>query len=72
MSSVSNAFLSEQEVMIRESARRVAQEVVAVTAAQRDQSSEWPHAEIQSVAELGFMGMLAPQSYGWGCRTFFC
>ena len=31
MTSVSNAFLSEQEVMIRESARRVASEVVAST-----------------------------------------
>ena len=40
MSSVSNAFLSEQEVMIRESARRVAEEVVAVTAAHIPGS--WP------------------------------
>ena len=70
MSSVSNAFLSEQEVMIRESARRVAEEVVAVTAAQRDQSGEWPHAEIQSVAELGFMGMLAPQTHGGAGLSF--
>ena len=38
MSTVSNALLSEQQAMIRESARRVAQEVVAPTAAQRDQA----------------------------------
>ena len=36
MSIVSNALLSEQEVIIRESARRVATEVVASTAAERD------------------------------------
>ena len=39
MSTVSYALLSEQQAMIRESARRVAQEVVAPTAAQRDQAS---------------------------------
>ena len=35
MSIVSNALLSEQEVIIRESARRVATEVVGSTAAER-------------------------------------
>ena len=70
MSSVSNAFLSEQEVMIRESARRVANEVVASTAAERDRSSAWPHDEIRAVAELGFMGMLAPQAYGGSGLSF--
>lgn len=70
MSSVSNAFLSEQEVMIRESARRVATEVVAPTAAERDRTGAWPRDEIQTVAEVGFMGMLAPQEYGGSGSTF--
>lgn len=64
MSSVSNAFLSEQEILIRESARRVAQDVVARTAAERDRTAAWPHAELQAVADTGFMGMLVPQAYG--------
>ncbi|OGT59878.1 MAG: acyl-CoA dehydrogenase [Gammaproteobacteria bacterium RIFCSPHIGHO2_12_FULL_63_22] len=70
MTSVSNAFLSEQEVMIRESARRVASEVVARTAAERDRSSAWPYDEIRAVAEVGFMGMLAPQAYGGAGLSF--
>ncbi len=70
MTSVSNAFLSEQEVMIRESARRVASEVVASTAAERDRSSAWPYDEIRAVAEVGFMGMLAPQAYGGAGLSF--
>ena len=53
MSTVSNALLSEQQAMIRESARRVAQEVVAPTAAQRDQASQWPRAEIEAAAGAG-------------------
>ena len=70
MSIVSNALLSEQEVMIRESARRVAQEVVAPTAAQRDQTCAWPRAEIQAVAAAGFMGMLAAEKYGGSGLSF--
>lgn len=70
-SSISDAFLSEQETMIRESARRVAGEVVAPTAAERDRSGAWPHAEIRAVAEVGFMGMLAPQEYGGAGLSFF-
>ena len=59
MSIVSNALLSEQEVIIRESARRVATEVVGSTAAERDRTGAWPHDEIKAVADVGFMGMLA-------------
>ena len=62
MSTVSNALLGEQQAMIRESARRVAQEVVAPTAAQRDQASQWPRAEIEAAAGASFMGMLIPRS----------
>lgn len=70
MTGVSNAFLSEQEILIRESARRVATEVVAPTAAERDRSGAWPHDEIKTVAEVGFMGMLAPQDYGGSGSSF--
>ncbi|MDW5444193.1 acyl-CoA dehydrogenase family protein [Polaromonas sp. SM01] len=70
MSIVSNALLSEQEVIIRESARRVATEVVGSTAAERDRTSAWPHAEIKAVADVGFMGMLAPQAHGGSGLSF--
>ena len=70
MSNVSNAFLSEQETMIRESARRVAKEVVAPTAADRDRSGAWPRDEIRAVAEVGFMGMRAPQEHGGAGLSF--
>ena len=70
MSTVSYALLSEQQAMIRESARRVAQEVVAPTAAQRDQASQWPRAEIEAAAGAGFMGMLIPEEYGGSGLSF--
>ncbi|WP_213307278.1 acyl-CoA dehydrogenase family protein [Paraburkholderia sacchari] len=64
MADASSAFLSEQQIMIRDSARRVAAEVIAPTAAERDRTSAWPHAELKALADLGFLGMLVPEEYG--------
>jgi alkylation response protein AidB-like acyl-CoA dehydrogenase len=64
MTDTSAAFLSEQEIMIRDSARKVASEVVAPTAAERDRSAAWPRGELKTVGELGFLGMLIPEEFG--------
>ncbi|MFD1560743.1 acyl-CoA dehydrogenase family protein [Paraburkholderia silviterrae] len=64
MADASSAFLSEQQILIRDSARRVAAEVIAPTAAERDRTSAWPHAELKALADLGFLGMLVPEEYG--------
>jgi alkylation response protein AidB-like acyl-CoA dehydrogenase len=70
MSDTSAIFLSEQEVMIRDSAKKIAKEVVAPTAAKRDKEEAWPHAELKAVGELGFMGMLIPEEYGGSGASF--
>ncbi|MFL9991836.1 acyl-CoA dehydrogenase family protein [Paraburkholderia sediminicola] len=70
MNDTSAVFLSEQEVMIRDSARKVAAEVVAPTAAERDRTCAWPRAELKTVAELGFLGMQVPEEYGGSGATF--
>ena len=70
MSDPSTAFLSEQEILIRDSARRVAQDVVAPTAAERDRNAAWPRAELKTVGELGFMGMLTPEAHGGSGASF--
>lgn len=70
MTDTSSALLTEREVMIRDTARKVAQEVVAPTAAQRDRAAAWPGAELRAVAELGFLGMLIPEEYGGSAATF--
>lgn len=64
MADLSTAFLSEQHIMIRDAARRLAVEVVEPTAAERDRTAAWPHAELQTLAEGGFLGMLIPEQYG--------
>src|SRR5215831_12669881 len=70
MSDTTAAFLTEQEVMIRDSARKVAAEIVAPTAAERDRTGAWPRSELEAVAELGFLGMHVPEEYG-GIKTSF-
>ncbi|MFX1674809.1 acyl-CoA dehydrogenase family protein [Paraburkholderia sp. A2WS-5] len=64
MTDSTRSFLNEQQIMIRETARRVASEIIAPTAAERDLQSAWPHAELKALAELGFLGMLIPEAYG--------
>lgn len=74
MADSTTAFLTEQQIMIRDSARRLAQEVIAPTAAERDRTSAWPYAELKTLAEAGFLGMLIPEQYGGVGATFteFC
>ncbi|MFM0326905.1 acyl-CoA dehydrogenase family protein [Caballeronia glebae] len=64
MTDITNAFLTEQQTLIRDTARRVASEIVAPTAADRDLHSAWPRNELKALAELGFLGMLIPEEYG--------
>ncbi|VXC39241.1 Acyl-CoA dehydrogenase [Burkholderia sp. 8Y] len=64
MTDSSHLFLTEQQNLIRDSARRVVSEIVAPTAARRDRESAWPRDELKALAELGFLGMLIPEEYG--------
>lgn len=70
MTDTSAAFLSEQETLIRDSARKVAAEIVAPTAAERDRTAAWPKEELKALAELGFLGMLVPEAYGGSNASF--
>lgn len=64
MTDSTRSFLNEQQTLIRDTAQRVANEIIAPTAAERDLHSAWPHAELKALAELGFLGMLIPEAYG--------
>lgn len=70
MSETSTVLLNEQEAMISDAARKVAQEVVAVTAAERDRTGAWPRSELAAVGELGFLGMHIPEEFGGSAATF--
>lgn len=64
------AFLTEQQEMVRQTAEKVAREIIAPTAADRDKNKAWPAEELEALAKFGFMGMMIPEAYG-GSDTGF-
>lgn len=59
-----NFQFTEEQLMIRETARKFAVEELASKASERDEKEEFPHEEIKKLAELGFMGMMVSEKYG--------
>lgn len=70
MSDTSSVFLREQEILVRDSARRITAEVIAPTAAERDRTSAWPSKELKSLADVGLMGMHVPEEFGGSGASF--
>jgi butyryl-CoA dehydrogenase len=57
-------LLSEEQLMIQAMVREFARKEVAVTAAERDQTKEFPKTNLKKMGELGLMGMMVPVEYG--------
>ena len=65
-----NFSLTEEQLMIQETAREFAEAEIAPSAIQRDKDSEFPTEIVKKLAELGFMGMMvAPEYDGAGMDT---
>jgi butyryl-CoA dehydrogenase len=56
--------LSEEQRMIRDTAREFAAREVAPKAAELDKSGRWPSEIVAKMGELGLMGVAIPQEYG--------
>lgn len=56
--------LSQDHAMIRDLARGFAQKEIAPRAGALDEKSEFPSENVKKMAEVGFMGMMAPQELG--------
>lgn len=56
--------LSEEHQMISQLARDFAQKELVPKASELDEKSEFPTENVRKMAELGFMGMMAPQELG--------
>jgi alkylation response protein AidB-like acyl-CoA dehydrogenase len=56
--------LTEEQLMIQTLAHDFAREVVMPTAAERDRTHEFPADNLRQMGELGFMGMMVPDTYG--------
>lgn len=63
-------FLTEEQVMIRDTVRKLAQSKFAARAAENERAHRFPEENIAELAELGLMGMPIPASLG-GSETDF-
>ena len=55
---------TEEQLMIQDVARRLAQEVIAPSAEHFDNTGEFPLKNIQILGENGLMGIEVPEAYG--------
>lgn len=56
--------LSEEQELIRDTARNFARTVLAPQAAENDLHARFPAAAVQEMGQLGFLGMLVPEQFG--------
>jgi alkylation response protein AidB-like acyl-CoA dehydrogenase len=59
-----NFELTEDQKMIRDSAKEFAEAEVAQSAVQRDIDAEFPYEIVKKLGELGFLGMMVSPEYG--------
>jgi butyryl-CoA dehydrogenase len=59
-----NLELTDEQRMIRDTAREFAAREVAPKAAELDKSGRWPSEIVAKMGELGLMGVAIPQEYG--------
>lgn len=62
--------LTEEQEMVRDMARRFAEDRLKPAAADRDRSGRFPAQELAEMGSLGLMGMIVPEEYG-GAGTDF-
>ncbi len=59
-----NFEFNETQLMIRETARKFAEEKLAPSADDRDEKEQFPFDAIKEMGDLGFMGMMVSEKYG--------
>src|SRR3972149_3969933 len=59
-----NFDFNETQQMIRDTARKFAQDELAPSGDERDGGEEIPHEAVKKLGELGFMGMMVSEQYG--------
>jgi alkylation response protein AidB-like acyl-CoA dehydrogenase len=65
-----NFNLTEEQLMIQQTAREFAESEIAPSAVERDKNAEYPADIVKKLAELGFMGMMVPPQFdGAGLDT---
>ncbi|MBI5021102.1 MAG: acyl-CoA dehydrogenase [Ignavibacteriales bacterium] len=55
---------NETQLMIKDTARKFAEDELVASAIERDEKEKFPHEIVKKLGELGFMGMMVPEQYG--------
>jgi butyryl-CoA dehydrogenase len=63
--------LNEEQQMIRDSARKFAQENIAPYAEEGQETGKWPYHIWNKMAELGYTAVIVPEEYGGGGMSYF-
>ena len=61
-----NFNLSEEQLLIKKTAKEFAKNELLSGAIERDDKKIWPEAQIKKMGDLGFMGMMASNKYNGG------
>ena len=65
-----NFDFTETQIMIKDMAKKFAEDVLAPSAAERDEKEEFPSDAVKQMGELGLLGMMVPEQYnGAGLDT---
>src|SRR6204780_219774 len=64
--------LTEEQRMIRDTARDFATREIAPKAAELDKTGRWPSEVVKKMGELGFMGVAIPQEHGGAGMDAVC
>nr|WP_308646244.1 acyl-CoA dehydrogenase family protein [Acinetobacter junii] len=56
---------TEEQLLIRDMAKSFAQEQIKPNASDWDRDGTFPKAALAQMGQLGFMGMLVPEQWGW-------
>jgi len=59
-----NFSFTEEQLMIKQTAKEFAESEIAPTAVERDLKAEFPYEIVKKLGELGFMGMMVPPEWG--------
>lgn len=59
-----NYKLTDEQLMVKDTVHRMAQEKIAPLAANLDEAGEFPHEIIEQFKELGLFGLALPEAYG--------
>src|SRR5512140_236298 len=59
-----NFQYTDTQLMIRDTARKFAQEELAPSVIERDEKELFPAEAVKKMGELGFMGMMVAEQYG--------